>query len=373
MSTFATTLTYNHGNNKLTSSFYHDYILLRYVDFDTNIVYENTIGESIIREYKQLNNFDDVINLVKGAMSDSDDMVKINIPVPTKKCLIVNITYSSKYIPFTICITLNRLQGENTFSGELKKNIIDLENEVSVLKQQNIQLFQMTKYLRKITERMSVPIAIFRYSQGTHYTFQVNPNADILWLSSKIGYNNIIHPGIFNINNNIIQNNVLIEKFGSNNSQWEIEILDNPGFIYVKVLYMTTRECMQGDHSLCDFWHKTLFDIITADTLILNCAQFPNCWAERAKYPKMFKNHEHHHRFEKFKRIVFVGECNHYFKDYVDFKTFDNVQEIYFYNSSDIKSFLKEKLQDKFVENSSKQLCDTLIKEILESKTDFGF
>lgn len=351
MSLNVKTLTYDHGNNKLTASFYQDYILMRYVDFDTNIVYESTINESIVREYKQLNNFNDITNLVNGAMENDDDIIKIDIPVPTKKCLTVNITYDSKYIPFTICLVLNRLQGENTFSGELKKSIMELEK-------QNAHLLRMTNYLRKITEHIRIPIATFTNTGADKHTniFSINPNADILWLPENSNGIRTITPDMFNINDHhIIQDIIPTKKYRPGNDSY-FRYENTIGPISVKVLYLQMYIC-PGTHTTCVFWYETLFNVIQADTLILDCSSCTTCQMGKGAMIKL----------DKFKRVAFVSDYPN-FKTYFDVESLKNAKKIYLYNTPTIECDL-DVYKNKFVRPANgERLRDILIKEILDSK-----
>lgn len=346
MSINVKTLTYNHGNNKLTASFYQDYILMRYIDFDTNIVYENMINESIVREYKQLNDFNDVINIVNGAIENDDVVIKIDIPVPTKKCLIVNITHNSKYVPFTICLLLNRLQGENTFSGELKKNIMDLEtkvtdmgNEITLLKKQNM-------YLRKITENIRIPIATFLHNNHAN-VFSINPNADILWLPYQRDRFTHINPNIFSNNHKIIQQIIPAYNYWCNTSLISHETI---GPINIKMLYMEISGC-NGDHSHCGFWYEKIFDILQIDTLICMNSSTSQCPRYRFKTGKIH-------------RLIFMSDSIPF-----DQETIKNIEELCFYDAPNTRKTL-DRYKQKFIGYPT--LCDKLIQEILESKTNYG-
>lgn len=344
-------VTYNHGKNILNCSFSKDSITLKYVDFDKHIIYQNSFNDSVIREYRTLNNFSHFKSFVDSALSNTDNF-EIIFTVSFDH-LDINIIFNDNItLPVNISLRLERVQIDNTFTYELKKNINELENQISILKKQ-------CDFFRKIIMSMNLPVAagIRGHTTGgslNNTLIMLNPTLDIFCgLTYSENWGDIKLPNIKIKGSNINSQLSRLQYAG----RLSLPSLKNQ--LRVKMMYYEFPP-----HPICfnSFFYAEIFSIFNPNTLILDCSHF-----HQNPYGDIY------YGFDTVRRIVFVGDCSD--KKLVTYLgSLEKVEEFYFYDTPNIKNLLN-KHKHKFIEDPTNgiQLREKIIKEITESNANRGF
>lgn len=356
------TITYKHGNNFLKCSIFGDYLLLRYIDYGTNIVYEASIPEKFLIDYRQIKNFDQLTDIVKAAFANDTDNIKLDFPVPTKNSMLVNIVYDY-YLSFTITFELVRLQGENTFTGELKKDIARLKIANDILTK------RVESLNRELVKSIKVPII--------HYTHHItspnvypsvclhgSANANILWVKSITDglncdrLNKIVNPETFGSDIISLHDNIWKDDCDyKNNNIWHDDLR---GMHYTVLGLQLPNGCKSPSHShsTCVTFLK-IFDYIplSIETLIIigiNSTCFGNGGVNA-----LIQN------LKKFKRVVFYNDEPQIYNS-IGQNHLSNTTELYFYNAPQTMNRLNT-MRDKFVEDLNLvKFVDTITNEITE-------
>lgn len=363
------TITYKHGSNYLKCTIFADYLLLRYIDYGTNIIYEASIPEKFLIDYRQIKNFDQLTNIVKAAFADDTDNIKLDFPVPTKNSMLVNIVYDY-YLSFTITFELARLQGENTFTGELKKDAARLKMANDILRKK-VESLNMMRDLVKL-----IKVPIIHYSHNFHVSQYLHGsvNANILWVKSITDnlncnrLNEIVNPETFGSDIISIHDNIQQSDYDyTHNNIWHGDL---KGMHYTVLGLQLPNGCKASRHahSTCDTLLK-IFEYIplSIETLVivgnngipsLYGIGSTSCFGN-AGVNILLDN------LKKFKRVVFYNDDSKIYRSIAQ-NHLPNTTELYFYNAPQIMNKLNT-MRDKFVEDPNLvKLVDTVTDEIIE-------